>query len=201
MTADERKIIRKAKLEELSEHLSLEAHVKRYRFVRPYAYGRVLDCACGVGYGSHLISQNPDVTKVVGVDVDQQSISIAEMEYSSNKVAFVCADLRAFTDPVGFDVLISIETIEHLDEPRDLKALAVRNRVRMLMLSFPAFKSTHTNPFHKHDIALDEARRILSPEYSVTDAFNYLREVWFVFLVDARANPGKQKDCCESRIT
>ena len=184
--ADERKIIRNAKLQELCEHISLEAHVKRYRFARPYTYGRVLDCACGVGYGTHLISQNPDVRSVVGLDVDEESIVMAKAEFPGEKIDFVCADLRAFTDPAGFDVLVSIETIEHLEEPRDLKELAVRNRVRKVILSFPAFKSTHTNPFHKHDIKIDAVRTLFSPSYRIAETYEYLKEVWFVALEAAQ---------------
>lgn len=54
---------------------TLALHLERYRFaaskLRP---GRVLDLACGVGYGSAILGERPDVT-VVGVDVAPDAIA------------------------------------------------------------------------------------------------------------------------------
>lgn len=35
-------------------------HIRRYQLVKRYCFGRVVDAACGVGYGSHLLSDNPE---------------------------------------------------------------------------------------------------------------------------------------------
>lgn len=32
-------------------------HIARYYFATPYVRGRVLDIACGTGYGSHLVAK------------------------------------------------------------------------------------------------------------------------------------------------
>ena len=31
-------------------------HIARYQFALPYLEGRVLDMACGAGYGTHMIA-------------------------------------------------------------------------------------------------------------------------------------------------
>lgn len=94
-------------------------HVARYEFVaaRLPKGSRVLDLACGIGYGSQILAKAGH--RVIGVDASSEAISYAEEYYSHPNVTFDCRaaeDIHA--DEFGtFDAVVSFETIEHLQEP------------------------------------------------------------------------------------
>ena len=113
-----------------------KGHKARYKFAASRVNGYVLDAACGVGYGSHMMSFNADVT---GIDIEPEAIEIAQAHYSgpTYKVADVC-------DPQGaFDWVVSLETIEHLKEPE--KALRAFRDSGNLIISTP---NQQSNPFY-----------------------------------------------------
>src|SRR5689334_11915356 len=57
-------------------------HWHRYAFARRLVQGkRVLDCACGEGYGSALLADG--AAEVVGVDIDAAAIAHAEERYGA----------------------------------------------------------------------------------------------------------------------
>ena len=72
----ERIYMSRNKLQEIETDILNRRHVERYAMVRQWCKGSVLDISCGVGYGTFLISKNPDVTKICGVDIDQEAIEI-----------------------------------------------------------------------------------------------------------------------------
>ncbi|MCS7071715.1 MAG: class I SAM-dependent methyltransferase, partial [Anaerolinea sp.] len=92
-------------------------HLKRYAFARAYASGkRVLDVACGVGYGSRYLADA--AASVIGVDVDAAAIAYARRRYGdSDRVQFMQGDALnlPFSDRT-FDVICSFETIEHVPD-------------------------------------------------------------------------------------
>lgn len=97
---------------------TLKLHLERYEFaarnVRP---GTVLDIACGVGYGTHILGGAPKVTFALGVDIDDAAIQYAQSHYSNNATTFRCADAMKFEPGELFDSIVSLETIEHVPDP------------------------------------------------------------------------------------
>ena len=97
-------------------------HVARYEFVaaRLPKGSRVLDLACGIGYGSQLLAKAGH--RVIGVDASPEAIAYAEEYFSHPNVTYECAaaeDLHA--DGIGtFDAVVSFETLEHLANPGDM---------------------------------------------------------------------------------
>jgi 2-polyprenyl-3-methyl-5-hydroxy-6-metoxy-1,4-benzoquinol methylase len=96
-------------------------HMIRYASVSPFVVGkRVLDIACGSGYGSQFLAlQGAD--QVVGVDIDQATIEYAQTYHNHPNVTYLRADAHAVPEleEASFDVIISFETIEHIQQPRD----------------------------------------------------------------------------------
>ncbi len=178
----ERIVLDQTELGLIEARLSAEAHVGRYRYVRQFCEGTVLDCACGAGYGAFILQRNPDVRRVIGVDASPEAIRHAKEHFSTSKTMYLCDTIEAFAWPEQIDVLVSLETIEHLAEPAALAVLATRNRARRVVLSFPAFKSTHMNPFHLHDLTAQDILRIFGSHYEVVDQYDYLREVVLMVL-------------------
>lgn len=93
-----------------------EGHKKRYEFALPYVRGKkVIDVACGFGTGSKMLA---DVAEsVVGVDLSEEELAIARPNYEGGNLRFLKEDATKLPIPDNsFDVAVSFETIEHLDE-------------------------------------------------------------------------------------
>lgn len=96
-------------------------HISRYFFSTPYVKGRVLDIACGSGYGTHMIAKTckHTIDGIVGVDLDSDAIQYARGKYYHPLSTFEVIDaLDPFIlDKLGrFDTILSFETIEHVSD-------------------------------------------------------------------------------------
>jgi SAM-dependent methyltransferase len=103
-------------------------HRARYHFGAQVVAGQeVLDASCGVGYGIEILSR-AGASAVTGVDISAEAIAAAKDRFGEFATALEEADLRdlPFKDN-SFDVVVSFETIEHVEEPRE--ALAELDRV------------------------------------------------------------------------
>ena len=90
-------------------------HWHRYHFAaRAVAGKRVLDVACGEGYGTALLAQA--AAEVTGVDLSAEAIEHASKAYAGARNArFVCAPCTRLPLADGsIDVAVSFETIEHI---------------------------------------------------------------------------------------
>ena len=148
-------------------------HWHRYAFARLLARGkRVLDAACGEGYGSALLA---DVAAdVVGVDIDPATIAHARARYAQKpRLRFECADATElpFADR-AFDVVVSFETLEHLAA----QAALLRGFSRVLaddgvlVISSPdkhvySELAGFRNEFHVHELYRDELLALLAPHF------------------------------------
>lgn len=97
-------------------------HYARYLFATNLVRGkRVLDVACGLGYGTKILA-NAGAKSVVGVDVSEQAIEYAKAQYRSENIQYICSDALALNaDSLGlFDVIVSFETLEHVVDPEAL---------------------------------------------------------------------------------
>jgi 2-polyprenyl-3-methyl-5-hydroxy-6-metoxy-1,4-benzoquinol methylase len=98
-----------------SNNRLVEEHVLRYKFITKYCYGKkILDIACGTGYGSYQLSQIAGL--VVGVDLSDLSIKTAKERYQNENLSFIVGDCAQVSFEHKFDVIVSFETVEHLDE-------------------------------------------------------------------------------------
>lgn len=105
-----------------------EFHLGRYRFAANLAQDkRVLDAACGTGYGSDILATQ--ASKVIGVDISAEAVRYAQSHYGSDKAGFVHAPVeRTSLEEASFDLIVSFETIEHTLSPR----AALREFARLL---------------------------------------------------------------------
>jgi len=105
-------------------------HEARYRFAADHvASKRVLDVACGVGYGAALLA-DAGASMVFGVDVSREAIGYAQSRYAHANVRYMVADAAALgiaDDSV--DMVTSFETIEHLDTEKTEPFLQELKRV------------------------------------------------------------------------
>lgn len=89
-------------------------HTARYHWAAQRLSGRILDAACGCGYGSAILADAG--LSVVAVDVSEDAIEHAAKHWSRPGIEWLCADVTAMTFPPA-DAAVSFETIEHLPSP------------------------------------------------------------------------------------
>lgn len=85
----ERIIIDREGIDNIEEDIIIRRGIERYMYVRQFVYGNVLDIACGVGYGSYLMSKNPDVVKITAVDKSEKAIANARESFQKNNIEFI----------------------------------------------------------------------------------------------------------------
>lgn len=169
-------------------------HIARYYFAMPYVHGRVLDIASGVGYGSFMIAKTAkkDITEVVGVDIDKNTVEYAKKHYYHQKVTYQIGDALDQELPSrlgGFDVIISFETIEHVpDEKRfldNLYAMLKPGGTIIISSPFGQGKGKPTNElFHFHQFTKEEFINLFN-DFSDMDLF-FQRGVTFEYSQDKK---------------
>lgn len=148
-------------------------HLHRYALACDYVAGKaVLDIASGEGYGSALLAKVAE--RVVGVDVSEEAVTHAKVRYGVHKnLEFhvgSCTDIPAATGT--FDVVVSFETIEHIDDYE--KMLDEIKRVLkpdgILIISSPNKKTFTDDPqykseYHVHELYLSEFEGLLRSRF------------------------------------
>lgn len=101
-------------------------HYLRYDFAsnllsREAAEGPLLDAACGVGYGSHILATRLG-RRVVGVDRDERALALARKHFAHERISFLkddCQSLANASEKAPYAAIVSFETLEHLPRPVD----------------------------------------------------------------------------------
>ena len=88
-------------------------HIARYRFAKDFVRGkRVLDIACGEGYGAAALAK-AGAASVTGVDISRDACERARRKYGLDART---GDAQAIPVPDrSIDLIVSFETIEHVD--------------------------------------------------------------------------------------
>lgn len=90
-------------------------HIYRYKFALRYIpKKRVLDIACGEGYGTYTMSMCNSIF-VLGIDISKQAVLNVKKKYRSDVCVSDCTAVSVKSH--SFDVIVSFETLEHIKEP------------------------------------------------------------------------------------
>jgi SAM-dependent methyltransferase len=147
-------------------------HFHRYVFARQLVAGlNVLDAACGEGYGSALLATV--ARSVTGVDLSETAVAHARSRYCASQLRFLVSDcLELPFEDDEFDCVVSFETLEHLENHRDLM-LEFRRVLKpggFLLISSPD-KAVYTdklqarNEFHVRELYRDELESLLRAHF------------------------------------
>ncbi len=146
-------------------------HVYRYRFAVPYVRNkRVLDIACGEGYGSAGLLK-AGAASVIGVDISEETCRYAQQKYGVDTRQ---GDAENIPLPNGsIDVIVSFETIEHVPSPEKFLKECVRvlRPGGQLIISTPNTSvysyggAEQDNPYHCSELTTREFNRILSEHF------------------------------------
>lgn len=158
----------------------LNEHLARYAFAcRLARRKRVLDIACGMGYGSAALATVAD--QVTGLDLSPDAVAAARAAYPAENLRFLAAPAQTIPfEDASFDLIVAFEVIEHL---ADWPALLAEAR-RLLAPGGQFIVSTPNkdyyaesrrldgpNPYHVHEFEYDEFREALARVFPAVSMF------------------------------
>lgn len=157
----------------LSAKISYE-HWHRYIFASRFCtQKKVLDIACGEGFGSNFLSTYAE--SVLGVDIAPDIIEHAKGKYHQERLNFIVSNAVSVPfESENFDVIVSFETLEHLN--REDQNLFMTEMVRVLkkdgifIISTPDRKvysddPGYSNPFHLSEFYKEEFTSFLMQRF------------------------------------
>lgn len=151
----------------VSANFLFQEALARYQFALKYVRkgDKVLDVACGTGYGSSLLAQKG---KVVGIDINRDAIKYAKRKY--RRVSFLVADAQKLPFKDGeFDLAVSFEFIEHIKKPEKLlhEVKRVLKRKGTFILSTPnkKFPKIVESPYHEKEYTYQELKKLLEEHF------------------------------------
>ena len=148
---------------DMSEYMDvLSEHLSRYAFAIGFMRGseRVLDAACGTGYGSFLLAMATG--SVLGLDVAPEAVEFASAHFSWPGLRYEAADLDETPLPAAFDAVVSFETVEHLREPEAF-VQGVARALRPEGLFICSIPRNQPSDFHRHVYEFEGARALVEP--------------------------------------
>jgi len=148
------------------ENYWFRRHLAVYEWIAEHVAGRrVVDLACGEGYGSAVLGRT--AARVTGVDANPEAFEHARLKYTSGTVGFERDLVETWTGDV--DCVVFLQTIEHVHDPdavlehvRDLigpSGMAFVSTPNVLTLA-PKGASRSGNPWHLVEYRPDEYRTL-----------------------------------------
>ncbi len=143
-------------------------HLHRYAIAADLVAGnKVLDIACGEGYGSRLLAKT--AAHVTAVDLDEQTVEEARQKYQFPNLEFRAGSIEKIPAENGsFDIVVSFETIEHIASHEKLMSEIKRvlKNDGLLIMSTPDKKiytdvSGRKNQFHTKELYAEEFQTLL----------------------------------------
>jgi ubiquinone/menaquinone biosynthesis C-methylase UbiE len=161
----------------VSNHLVVE-HENRYIFASRFCTNKkVLDLACGTGYGSEILVAR-EAKECVGVDISKTTITYAAKKFPDVSYSIMDATQLGFC-AAAFDVVCSFETIEHIQSYE--KYLSEIKKVLkpggILIISTPLkeawspYGSKSANRFHVKEFSQKEFCEVLNRFFNILELY------------------------------
>ena len=144
-------------------------HVAVYEWIAERCAGlRVVDLACGEGYGSDLLARS--ASQVIGVDANPEAFEHARARYGRPNLSFERGLVEDFDEDV--DAVVFLQTIEHIHEPEKLvetisriAPVAYISTPNRLTLAPPGAEKSD-NPWHLREYDAGQYRELLEPHFA-----------------------------------
>jgi SAM-dependent methyltransferase len=99
-----------------AENYWFQRHLAVYEWIAARTAGlRVIDMACGEGYGSEVLSRS--ASSVVGVDANPEAHEHARLRYQRQNLTFERGLVDGYGEESAYDAVVFLQTIEHVQEP------------------------------------------------------------------------------------
>jgi 2-polyprenyl-3-methyl-5-hydroxy-6-metoxy-1,4-benzoquinol methylase len=160
-----------------AENYWYRRHLVVYEWIAARVGGlRVIDMACGEGYGANVLATQ--AASVVGVDANPEAHEHARRRYSRANLRFECDLIETFSAPA--DAVVFLQTIEHLREPgtalahfRELvgaSGVVYLSTPNVLTLA-PKGAARSDNPWHVHEYRAREFERLCREHFTSVALF------------------------------
>jgi SAM-dependent methyltransferase len=152
-------------------------HLAVYEWIAERTWGRrVVDLACGEGYGSAVLART--AASVVGVDANPEAFEHARLKYTTDRVTFERDLIETWTGDV--DCVVFLQTIEHVQDPDAVLAhvrgligpsgVAFVSTPNLLTLAGPDAEKSG-NPWHIKEYRAEEFRELCQRHFGAVDLF------------------------------
>ena len=150
------------------ENYWYQRHVAVYEWIAARCEGkRVVDLACGEGYGSELLARS--AREVIGVDANPDAHEHARLRYRRPNLSFRRGLVEEFDEEV--DAVVFLQTIEHIHDPDALldriarvAPVAYISTPNRLTLAPPGAEKSD-NPWHLREYDATEYRALLAAHF------------------------------------
>ncbi|HEX5762101.1 MAG TPA: class I SAM-dependent methyltransferase [Solirubrobacterales bacterium] len=147
-------------------------HLVVYEWIAKRVSGRrVVDMACGEGYGSDVLARS--AASVVGVDANPEAHEHARLRYRRESLRFERDMVESFAEPC--DAVVFLQTIEHVQDPgailEHFKSMlapggaAYVSTPNLLTLAPPGAEKSD-NPWHVKEYRAEEFRALCEAHFT-----------------------------------
>ena len=147
-------------------------HLVVYRWIAERVRGkRVVDMACGEGYGADVLARS--AASVVGVDANPEAHEHARLRYRGENLRFERDLVDRFAEPC--DAIVFLQTVEHLEDPGPVlqhfagllepEGVAYVSTPNVLTLA-PEGAERSGNPWHVREYRGEELRALCEAHFS-----------------------------------
>jgi 2-polyprenyl-3-methyl-5-hydroxy-6-metoxy-1,4-benzoquinol methylase len=154
------------------ENYWFRRHLVVYQWIAARVGGlRVVDMACGEGYGSDVLART--AASVVGVDANPEAHEHARLRYAQANLRFARDMVETFDEPC--DAVVFLQTIEHVQDPgavlERFKALtgprgvAYVSTPNVLTLAPPGAERSG-NPWHVREYRPEQFAQLCAAHFS-----------------------------------
>jgi 2-polyprenyl-3-methyl-5-hydroxy-6-metoxy-1,4-benzoquinol methylase len=152
-------------------------HLAVYEWIADRTWGRrVVDLACGEGYGSQVLART--ARHVIGVDANPEAFEHARLKYTTDRVSFERDMIERWTGDV--DCVVFLQTIEHVQDPdavlahlKDVvgdRGLVFVSTPNLLTLA-PEGAEKSGNPWHVKEYRPEEFRALCAAHFSSVEVY------------------------------
>jgi 2-polyprenyl-3-methyl-5-hydroxy-6-metoxy-1,4-benzoquinol methylase len=159
------------------ENYWFRRHLAVYEWIAARVHGlRVIDMACGEGYGADLLAST--AASAIGVDANPEAHEHAKLRYRRANLSFERDLVESFSAPA--DAIVFLQTIEHLQDPGAVLehfkstlspggvAYVSTPNVRTLA---PKGAERSDNPWHVHEYTAEEFERLCQDHFVSVQMF------------------------------
>jgi SAM-dependent methyltransferase len=152
-------------------------HLVVYEWIAQRVRGkRVVDMACGEGYGSDVLART--AASVVGVDANPEAHEHARLRYRRANLCFERDLVETFAEPC--EAVVFLQTIEHVQDPGAILehfksmlepgGIAFVSTPNLLTLAPPGAEKSD-NPWHVKEYRADEFRALCERHFERVELF------------------------------
>jgi SAM-dependent methyltransferase len=152
-------------------------HLVVYEWIAERVAGRrVVDMACGEGYGSNVLAAG--AASVVGVDANPEAHEHARLRYVRPNLRFERDLVESFAEPC--DAVVFLQTIEHVEDPGAILehfksmlapgGVAYLSTPNLLTLAPPGAEKSD-NPWHVKEYRAGEFRALCEAHFERVELF------------------------------